>query len=302
MSEEPPTRTALRRVGAAVSLAASAVGFGILSTRESDFVSLTLAMAALAGMTGAASLLLLRRGVIAQVLGRAMAWVILLPAGAGVLADLLGGHRPELGAVGFVASSATALLLARSTLHTREARREFDPVAYRRIFLAGATATLTGALAVGMYAVAAIAWGPRGDGVGLTALAVAMLASALGVLRMRGWGVLLGGATAVGSLAAAALVHDEFAGVALALAALPGALLASPLILARLRPPDPTPEPERGFAPAAAMSHPIGPEADVYELPPAPARRARIAEDVHADSSDDTAAAALAPSGLAPPR
>ena len=59
---------------------------------------------------------------------------------------------------------------------------------------------------------------------------------------MRAWGVLLGAATSVVMLGCAAMFSgSEISAIACALAALPGLLLAAPLIAARLRPPEALP-------------------------------------------------------------
>ena len=174
-----------------------------------------------------------RRSVLAQVLSRGVAWFVLTPMLVGVAASLVSGRLPDGYTAFFAATSAGALLLARPALHTEAARKEFSPVAYRRVFLAGAVASAMVATAVAISAAALMPEGV-GLGVGLAALAAALFASVIGVVRMRAWGVLLGGVTSVVALVAALFSGQELVSIGLALAALPGLLLASPLVAARL--------------------------------------------------------------------
>ena len=62
---------------------------------------------------------------------------------------------------------------------------------------------------------------------------ISMIASALGVIRMRGWGIALATLNAIVSLVAGAVV-GEAQGFAIAATALPGALFLLPIVLAKL--------------------------------------------------------------------
>jgi hypothetical protein len=221
---------AVKRVMAAALLGATAVDLGALA-HGGGWDRGLLGVAALVGV-GAVGIA--RRSVLSQVLARGVAWLVLTPMLMG-LADTL-WHRGHLDAhtVFFATTSAGALLLARPSLHTEAARAEFSPVAYRRIFLAGGVASVMTAVVVGFFAAEQLEWVNRGHGLALAALAAALLASAVGVIRMRAWGVLLGMVTSVVALAAAVFSGNELTAVGLALAAIPGALLASPLLAARL--------------------------------------------------------------------
>ena len=234
--------TAVRRVLAAASFGAAAVGVGTLAYDDGHLWDKVVLGAA--GVVGLAAVGLSRRSVLAQVFSRGIAWVVLTPMILGVAEALGHGRLPDAHTVFFATTSASALVLARPALHTDAAKVEFGPVAYRRPFLAGAVASVMTGAAAGLFAVEQLAWRPLGHGLALAALATALLASAVGVVRMRSWGVLLGMVTSVAALGAALLSGSALVAVGLALAAIPGALLASPLIAARLRSPTPAGPPE----------------------------------------------------------
>jgi hypothetical protein len=179
---------------------------------------------------------LLRRGVLPQVLSRGVAWVVCLPALAGVAESLLYGRVPDFTGGAFAASTGAALLLSWPNLHTGEARREFAPVAYRRTFLGGAVASAAAGTVAALGGLGNLVWGQPRVGLELGALAAVMLATTLGVVRMRAWGVLLGLLTSVAMLVAAALHLNDFMAWGFALAALPGLLLSAPLLVSRLGP------------------------------------------------------------------
>lgn len=261
----PAARTArtghTRRLLATASLGAAAVGFATMARWD----ALVLAFAA---VVGAGAVALGRRGVLSQVLGRGVAWLVLAPSMLGVAEALWYRHLPDARVALFTASSAAALLLARPALHTAEACAEFAPVRYRRLFLGGAVASaMTGTAALG-FAAEALRWGEGRIGVGLAALGAALVASAVGVVRMRAWGVLLAMVTSLGTLAAALLSGDEGVAIALALAAIPGALLAAPLLAARVEAGRGRTS-ARGRGPAAAAAEV---RIEEFEDPPPPVR------------------------------
>jgi hypothetical protein len=242
----------VRRTAASAALAASSVGFAWASTSEHDFFSLRWGLVGMAALTGAAAVGLLRRGVLPQVLSRAVAWVVCLPALAGVAESLLYGRVPDFTGGAFAASTGAALLLSWPNLYTDEARREFAPVAYRRTFLGGAVAAAAAGTIAALAALGNLVWGQPRVGLELGALAAVMLATTLGVVRMRAWGVLLGLVTSVAMLVGAALHLGDFMAWGLALAAVPGLLLSAPLLASRLRaepPTGPVPARSRAVAP-----------------------------------------------------
>jgi hypothetical protein len=95
--------------------------------------------------------------------------------------------------------------------------------------LAGATATVSTAVAVAVSAWIAIADGATALGLLLAALSSAFLASAVAVLRMRAWGVVVAGIGAVAALATAALLPNDR--LELAIARIPILFAAVPLSL-----------------------------------------------------------------------
>jgi hypothetical protein len=190
-----------------------------------------------------------------------VAWVVLLPMGLGALESLASGHAPPLESLFFGGASAAALLLARPALHTDAARAEFNPVAYRRWFLAGAVASATAGIVTAFAGVGGLLFAHAPAALATLALAAALLASAVGVVRMRSWGVLLGVLTSLVSLGAGVLSNDVGVFVGLALAALPGLLLAAPIAASRLRPvaPGPSPSPAVRLGRVPALEEPEPP-------------------------------------------
>jgi len=93
-------------------------------------------------------------------------------------------------------------------------------------------------------------------------------------VRMRAWGVLLGIVTSTVALGVALLSTDVFAAVGLALAAVPGLVLASPLVAARLR----KPAPAAAIPGGVRLAADVHVEADVDAGPPVFARIAAPAE------------------------
>jgi hypothetical protein len=272
LATSPPSTR--RRALASLSLGASAVGVGWLAVSvaryfEPSMVALALAISATIGV---AALGLSRRSVLTQVLSRGVAWVVLTPALLG-LADSLGhGHLPDRYVLLLAATSASALVLARPALHTDAAKAEFFPVAYRSVFLAGAVASVMTAAVVALFAVDQVAWGQAQHALFLAAFTAALLASAVGVVRMRAWGVVLGMVTSAVALEAAFLSLNETLGV-LALAAIPGTVLASPLVAARLR------RPRRATRVMGELpSHEVATEEAVDTGPPILARIGVVAE------------------------
>jgi len=230
----PTEVSPLRRVAAAVTLGGTAVGLAVSGVLEQDFRDLRWGLIGLGAVTGAASVALLRKSVLPQVMARGVSWLLFLPVAAGVLETLLDGRLPPAWPMAMLASVGASLLLARPNLNTPEASREFAPVAYRRTFLAGAIAAATVGLAAGAGWLGDLLFGGR-EAIGVGVLSAAMLASTLGVVRMRSWGVLLGVVTSLAMVVEAVLHANNFTGVGYALAALPGVLLAAPLLAARLR-------------------------------------------------------------------
>ena len=220
-----------RSFAATVSLLAAAGGLVGVAVHESQpwlFGGMSaLAVLAAAGMS--------RRSVVAQILARGAAWTLFGPSALGAVVSLVFDGRFEGIPWAFAGASGLALLLGRPMLHTDQARAEFAPVRFRRWLLAGAVASVAVAAATGIIGALFVSVGELGSGSALLALTGALLASGVGVARMRAWGVLLGMlSSAVVCVTALALQHHA-AGVLLATAALPDVLDRLPdLIVAEI--------------------------------------------------------------------
>ena len=234
MSSGPsPAALTARRVGAAILTGGSAVGFFAVTHRFDGDISLATAFSVL---LGAAAVGFTRRSLGAQVASRAATWLLFAPTAMVTIAEGLHGEV-DAEVIPFALATGAALLLASPALHAPEARRFFDPVRFRRLFVAGATAMTSAALVALAFAVDGLrsyAFEPLT--VALSGgLAVALLTSVVALLRMRGWGLLLGGATSLAALAVAPFVRTAD-GIALALAAIPALLLwVLPVVAGRTR-------------------------------------------------------------------
>jgi hypothetical protein len=221
-----------RRFAASGALLAVAGGVTAVAVRFMGFPFIAWPVLGFAGVAGVGAVALGSRSIVAQVLGRAVAWTVFAPAL--VMTGYAAAHGRWHGDVlGFLAASGAALLLARPMLHTDDARLAFAPSRFRRWFLASSTASAATGLVMGA---AATSTENSTTTVAMSvALAASLVAAAVGVLKMRAWGVLLGLVTSVATLAAAAWMGGT-AGATLALAAAPGAMLGLPLAFARLVP------------------------------------------------------------------
>ncbi len=190
-----------------------------------------------ASMLAAASVGIVRRGVLPQIFARGVAWWVITLA-----------LPPWSGSMGWLSLRLVTALLAIAALHlsapnleTDSARAEFGPIAYRKVFLAGAAAAVAIGLSSGLGALWEAARvlegrssGEPGEVWGPALLAISYVASAIGVVRMRAWGVLLGVGTAIGSVACALTVLPQVSWSGLACVCVPGALLGAPLVAVRL--------------------------------------------------------------------
>jgi hypothetical protein len=182
----------------------------------------------------AAAVAIARRSLLPLVLAQGVAtWVVLCSA-----SFVWQGERAY---VVTAALAGAAVLTSVRGLRTATARAEFGPVAYRSVFLLGAVLAAAmgvgGALGLLSDAIFALGGHPRSApgavwGPGL--VAAGYLLSAVGVVRMRAWGVILGAATAAGSALCALPVLHAVRMIDLALVCIPGAVLAGPLVLTRL--------------------------------------------------------------------
>lgn len=218
-----------RRLLGSAALIATAGGLGAIAVHDVHWIEWGLL--AYAGVVGAAGVGLARRSMTAQILARATAWTVLLPSGLVALVSTMTAGHPEWMAAALTAGSGGALLLSRPMLHTAEARARFAPSRFRRWLLASSTASAMTGLVTGLFALEAMRWHPA-SGIPLLALSLSLIGSAVGVVRMRAWGILLGALTSVIALVTAAFMHDA-SGFALALATIPGFMLLLPVLIAQ---------------------------------------------------------------------
>lgn len=183
--------------------------------------------------TVACALLYMGRSASAQVFARAAAWAVIVPFA--FVSWLLWTH----GVHGFhwtrfvsPALAAISLVAARPLLRTEHARATFAPLAMRSWFLAAATAAIGIGIAVTGVAVELAFVHQIGSALLLGALAASLVGSGVGVVRMRGWGVLLGAISAILGAAVAFMEHRFFGWSTFFLAA-PGAVTTAALLAAR---------------------------------------------------------------------
>lgn len=239
---------------------------------------LLLVFAAVLGIGGVG---ITRRSLVPQVLSRAAAWIVLLPAMIVSFFFLLDGRAPPIEIAALGASTGAALLLARPMLHTSEARAEFAPKAFRRWLLSGSTATAATGFVAGGVALATLRDSVLAGGA-FAALAASLFASSLAVVRMRSWGIFLGALTsAVLMLTGMFLGRD--AAVILSLAAAPALLMhLLPVLVARWsadrEPPKLRVTDELGVEPYATAHYRVATDdlADVGLDEPAKAERAAM--------------------------
>ncbi|MCW5836319.1 MAG: hypothetical protein KIS78_28220, partial [Labilithrix sp.] len=192
-------------------------------------------LVAFAGVLAIAGVGITRTSLVAQVLSRGAAWVMLAPAALATAASVMNRGSLDLNAAGFTAALSAALLLARPMLHTRRARDEFAPKMFRRWFLGGSTASAAAGILASGVALGTASIGSYAVGASFGALALSLFASAVAVVRMRAWGVLLGAVTSV-SLIVSGLFLGRTEATALALLAAPALLMHTlPVLIARWR-------------------------------------------------------------------
>lgn len=221
-----------RRLFAAASLFATAAGFAWLGLEHAPQWIEWRSIAFGAGLAASAGALT-RKNLVAQIMARGMAWIVFAPCAVVMAVELLKGRLMEPALTAFGLGSGLALFLARPMLATDEAGAQFAPTKFRRSFLAACTAAVTIGLVTGMVAWEMLWHGMSLGGIGLAALGTSIIASSLGVLRMRGWGIALATLNAIVSLVTGALVGDG-QGFAIAATALPGVLFLLPIVLAKL--------------------------------------------------------------------
>lgn len=183
---------------------------------------------------GVVALAMGTRRLVLQVLGRAIAWLVLLPSALHLLLASQAQADIQPVAVGLLVTSGAALVLGSGALRSMEARATFHPLRFRAGFIAASELAFMATTLLTCACSALLAYGQEVlPAAALLALATGHGAAAVGVLRMRTWGVLLGAAT---GLASSAAMLGVGGGAFAALAAVPGLALALPIALARALP------------------------------------------------------------------
>jgi hypothetical protein len=283
----------VRRLAGPAALIGTAGGLAAIAVHDRHW-GIEWGLLAFAGLVGLAGVGLSRRSMSMQMLSRATAWVVLAPTALVTAVSTMGSHSTEWTAALLAAGSGAALLLARPMLHTKEARADFAPTSWRKWLLAGATASAAIGIVTGALGLDSFHWHPA-SAVGLVALAVSLIASAIGVVRMRAWGILLGAATSFAVLLAASIKHDA-AGLALSLTAIPGFMLLLPVLIAKR---------QRAKAEAASSFTRVASHVSYDDVSGDQPSRVRIATDSRdmleddTDSADDLRAAAPPPAARA---
>ncbi len=187
---------------------------------------------AFSGVVASAGIGLSLKSMVSQVLSRAVGWMVFVPSAIVAFASTVVARSPELVALGLAAATGSALLLARPMLHTKEARERFSPVSFRRWLFASSTASTVAGATLGMIALEAFRWHDHTlQWAAIGTMGASMIASSIGVVRMRAWGMLLGVATSLVAMVTAIALHDG-AGLGFALASIPGFMMALPILLA----------------------------------------------------------------------
>lgn len=220
----------LMMLGACAGVGASALGAGL--GRALPWQALAVPMA----LYGVGAIGFARRDALSQVLARGAVAAFAGPALLAVALKVIVGHGRsplDFPLLALGASGALAIGLAHQTLHTGEARARFSPTRFRQTWLTSATIA-TASVALSVVVLALQAGHPLG--LGLVAMQCCALTFAIaGVLRMRGWGVVLAAANATFGLLAAALGSALVSGLSV-VSLLASVSLVLPVVLARLFP------------------------------------------------------------------
>jgi hypothetical protein len=256
------SQSRVRIQAATTSLAACALGLATYAVASEPLSNGAAAIA-----VGLAAFGLGRRSIVAQVLARGTAWAVcLMTLIASVDAAFRGSFDPAF--VALAAGSGLSLVLARPMLHTESARAAFAPVVHRRWLLAASVASVAGAsFAAFVGTFLATSWiGDAADAAVWFALSTALVAAGVGVIRMRGWGLLLGMTTSAVVIAWALALGG---GAIVGACAVPGLMFALPVLLRRPARPIAA-RPEMGHHEVAAPAFAVGGTRVADERPPEP--------------------------------
>lgn len=227
---QSPTVLRVRQLAAAAMMAglsADAV-YRVTQARTGPYITEAVAEVFLFGL---AAIAYTKRSLFGQVVARGVAWMMLVD----VATAYLERGSMALWAPFCILACAVSLVLTHPLLHTDEAKAAFAPARFRRLFLAGSTATA--AMAGGAFYYAAFGVYneiPMMAGFcGL--LGLTLLLAVRGLLGMRTWGALLGGLASIVCLASVPFWYLESMTIqTLGLAAAPALLLwILPILVAR---------------------------------------------------------------------
>jgi hypothetical protein len=185
-----------------------------------------------AALVAAAAVGISHRSVLIQFFSRGIAWFALTPTAlAAILSIVDRDGSTEVVLLVLAAAMGGGLFLARPMLHTESARREFAPVRFRRLLMAGAVSSVATGIMTAFSGVFLAVNHSAAGGLSLV-LAGTMLASAHLVARMRSFGLILGMANAAAvCLTSIGLSFSGLSALWLAILALPGLLMAVPVLL-----------------------------------------------------------------------
>jgi hypothetical protein len=142
---------------------------------------------ALAAVYGIAGLALQVRSMIAQVLVRGALWLAVLPVSLFTVESIAEGRLPETSMLSTVVLVGAALALSRPLLDTERARRALAPTQCRSLFLASAVSSSSAGLLTLFISIL-----DHNSALGLIPLSALLLATAIGIVRMRAWSILTG--------------------------------------------------------------------------------------------------------------
>lgn len=218
----------LRRVLASASLVAIAV-LGRAPHGHHATMSIVVA-----GVLAASGLLFMRRSAMAQTLARGGAWSVIFPGVTVAIMTASRGYALTMHMLWPSLLAGAALIVARPLLGDERARSTFAPVALRSWFLA-ATATAIGAgIATAELALAYLSIPELFKaGLALALLGTTLLASGIGLVKMRGWGIFLGALSAIVAVVTELSFGWHVLTWPLVATAIPGALMVATLLAAR---------------------------------------------------------------------
>lgn len=264
---------------ASLGLTSGALAYAAIASSAHGVIAWELLVAA--GVVGVAAVATGARRLLPNMFARGAAWAVAVPAALTMAFMGADGHVNALLSA-IAGTSALSLALSRRSLSTPEARSDFAPVVSRDWLLASASASLACGAIAGFLTLEQLRFGHLG--VGPVLFTLAFVASAVGVLRMRGWGLLLGGATAIASLTLAAIANGS-ASLLFALTAVPGLMMLAPIVRAKLGASAPTHD--------ASVSTRVADDV-VRETVDAPARVRVSRVDAEPDADESSAPSARA--------